>query len=148
MLRCLVCYNTYTLTCEKSDQEIKKSTENFNYCFLAASKDFVCASASKPSLLTAKSFRWLCPCEIWMRHKISFSVWSVGRIHRCCPGKSVAHQWASQWWNWLYGRPAGNWGVGVEAFQRRWIKGAAHTHTHTHTCLKQNRILHTATNRA
>lgn len=41
-------------------------------------------------------------------------------------GNPVVHQWASQGWNWLYGRPSGSWGCQCGSLSKKWIKQAAH----------------------
>lgn len=60
------------------------------------------------------SLRSVSVCGVWGENPLELS------------GKPVVHQWASQGWNWLYGRPLGNWGVSVEGVSKKWIKQAAH----------------------
>lgn len=96
----------------------------FNHGSLAASREFECVNSSRPSLLTAKMFCWLCSCEIWMQPHFQCTERVENPFQ--LSGKPVVHQWAIRGWNWLCEGPWGELGCQWKAFKEVDKAGCTH----------------------
>lgn len=137
-IKCMITFVSLAYwMCEKAHQEEKNTQKVFNGGFSAASKKFECANTSKPPLLTAKLCLWL---SLWDLNAARDQFQYMERVENPfelsgeagCSSVSKPGVKLALWET--FG------GTGWMDFKE--VDKAAHT------CVKQNRILHIAANRA